>query len=42
VILNSKVWGSKNLDMSVPLEENDDGDFNEGDLNIHGRRGLRG
>jgi hypothetical protein len=42
VILNSKVWGSKKLDMSVPLQENDDGDFDEGDLDIHGRRGLWG
>jgi hypothetical protein len=42
VILNSKVWGSKKLDRSVPLEENDDGEFDEGDLDMQARRGLGG
>jgi hypothetical protein len=28
--------------MSVPLEENDDDEFDEGDLYIYGRRGFGG
>jgi hypothetical protein len=34
------VWGSKKLLSSVPLEENDDGEFDEGDLDMLGRRCL--
>jgi hypothetical protein len=36
------VWRSKKLDRSIPLEENDDGEFDKGDLDMHGRQGLGG
>jgi hypothetical protein len=36
------VWGSKKLGRSVPLEENDDGELDEGELDMHVRRGLGG
>jgi hypothetical protein len=36
------MWGYKKLLSKVHLEENDYGEFDEGDLDMLGRRGLGG